>query len=408
MARDKCVLAYSGGMDSTISIAWIKEQHDMDVITLTVELGGGAESVGVRERALAAGALDAIVLDVRDEFIEQYVWRGLRAGAVYENQYALSTAFARPLMAQKLVEAAQKHGAVAVAHGCTGKGNDQVRFDVGVQTLSATWKTPLRVIAPARNWGMTRDEEKSYAAKAGIELREVGSDKRVYSIDRNVWGQAIEGEDLEDTWQKPPEDAYSWTVAPHTAPAQGEEVVVGFEAGTPVKLNCERLKPLALVEKLNDIAGKHGVGRIDHVENRLVGIKSREVYETPAASCLVVALQALEMLTLAREQQRLLRQLSVTYADLVYDGRWFTALRENLDACVDSIQQWTTGEVRLELRQGSVTVVGRRSPYSLYDFSLATYSTDDKFKHSSAEGFIDIYGLSARIQHRNQTMRDAK
>jgi len=408
MAREKCVLAYSGGMDSTISIVWIKEKYDMDVVTLTVELGGGAESVGVRERALKAGATDAVVLDVREEFIRDYVWRGLRAGAVYEDQYALSTAFARPLMAAKLVETAQKYGAAAVAHGCTGKGNDQVRFDVGVQTLSSTWKRPLSVIAPARGWEMTRDDEKEYAAKVGIELREVGGDKRVYSIDRNMWGQAIEGEDLEDTWKTPPEDAYSWTVKPADAPPAGEEVVIAFEAATPVKVDGERLSPAVLVDKLNDIAGRNGVGRIDHVENRLVGIKSREVYETPAATVLVTALQALETLTLAREQQRLRRYIGGVYADLTYDGRWFTALRENLDACVNDIQQWTTGEVRLRLRQGAAIPVGRRSPYSLYDYSLATYSTEDQFKHSSAEGFIDIYGLPARIQRRNQTMRDAK
>ena len=407
MAREKCVLAYSGGMDSTISVVWIQEQYDMDVVTLTLDLGGGPELEGVEERADSAGAIQTLVWDVKDEFVNEYVFRGLKAAAMYEDVYPLSTALGRPLMAKKLVEAARETGAAAVAHGCTGKGNDQVRFDAGVKTLAAHGE-PLRIIAPAREWGMTRDEEKAYAAKAGLELREVGDDQRVYSIDRNLWGQAIEGEDLEDTWVVPPEDAYSWTMPADLAPDEPEEVEISFEAGVPVALDGQNMGGVGLIERLNAVAGSHGVGRVDHLENRLVGIKSREVYEVPAAVVLNTALRALETSTLAREQQRIKSQLAHVYSDLVYDGRWFTQVRENLDAFMDSVLRYTTGDVRVRLHKGSAVVTGRRSPYSLYDFGLATYSTEDAFDHSAATGFIDIYSLPARTQSRSQTMREAR
>ncbi len=402
MAREKCVLAYSGGMDSTISTVWIQENYNMDVVTLTVDLGAGPEIVGVKERAAQAGAIQSLVWDVRDEFVNEYVFPGLKAGAMYEGVYALSTALGRPLMAKKLVEAAREVGATAVAHGCTGKGNDQVRFDSGIMTLAAHGK-PLRIVAPAREWGMTRDEEKLYAQKAGLELREVGSDQRVYSIDRNLWGQAIEGEDLEDTWLAPPEDAFSWTKQIRDTPDEPIEVVVGFEKGVPVSIDGTTKSGVELIAILNDMAGEHGVGRIDHVENRLVGIKSREVYETPAAIVLHTALKALETSTMSREQQRVKDNLSAIYSDMVYDGRWFTELRTNIAAFMDSAHEYSTGDVRLRLHKGSCIVVGRRSPFSLYDFDLATYSTTDSFDHEAATGFIDIYSLSARTQSRKQT-----
>ncbi len=402
MAREKCVLAYSGGMDSTISTVWIQENYNMDVVTLTVDLGAGPEIVGVKERAAQAGAIQSLVWDVRDEFVNEYVFPGLKAGAMYEGVYALSTALGRPLMAKKLVEAAREVGATAVAHGCTGKGNDQVRFDSGIMTLAAHGE-PLRIVAPAREWGMTRDEEKLYAQKAGLELREVGSDQRVYSIDRNLWGQAIEGEDLEDTWLAPPEDAFSWTKQIIDTPDEPIEVVVGFEKGVPVSIDGTTKSGVELIAILNDMAGEHGVGRIDHVENRLVGIKSREVYETPAAIVLHTALKALETSTMSREQQRVKDNLSAIYSDMVYDGRWFTELRTNIAAFMDSAHEYSTGEVRLRLHKGSCIVVGRRSPFSLYDFDLATYSTTDSFDHEAATGFIDIYSLSARTQSRKQT-----
>jgi argininosuccinate synthase len=326
---------------------------------------------------------------------------------MYEGVYALSTALGRPLMAKKLVEAARQVGATAVAHGCTGKGNDQVRFDAGIKTLAAHGD-PLKIIAPAREWGMSRDEEKLYAAKAGLDVREVGDDQRVYSIDRNLWGQAIEGEDLEDTWFAPPEDAYSWTKPATDTPDEAVEIEISFEQGVPVSLDGQKLDGVPLIEKLNDIAGEHGVGRIDHLENRLVGIKSREVYETPAAVVLHDALRALETACLARDQQRMRAYVAQQYADLVYDGRWFTGYREDLDAMIDSTMRYVTGDVRVKLYKGSVVVTGRRSEYSLYDFGLATYSKEDEFDHLAATGFIDIYSLPARIQHRTQTMHDAR
>jgi len=379
----------------------------MDVVTLTVDLGAGPEIVGVKERAATAGALDSLIWDVREEFINEYIWPGLKAGAMYEGVYALSTALGRPLMAKKLVEAARQVGATAVAHGCTGKGNDQVRFDAGIMTLAAHGD-PLKIIAPAREWGMTRDEEKLYAQKAGLELREVGDDQRVYSIDRNLWGQAIEGEDLEDTWLAPPEDAFSWTKQISDTPDEPVEISIGFEKGIPVSLDGSAKSGVELIATLNDLAGEHGVGRIDHVENRLVGIKSREVYETPAAVVLYTALKALETSTMSREQQRVKENLSQLYSDMVYDGRWFTELRVNIDAFMDSAHEFSTGDVRVRLHKGSCIVVGRRSPFSLYDFDLATYSSEDAFDHAAATGFIDIYSLSARTQARKQTFHDAR
>ena len=379
----------------------------MDVVTLTVDLGAGPDIVGVKERAATAGALDSLIWDVREEFINEYIWPGLKAGAMYEGVYALSTALGRPLMAKKLVEAARQVGATAVAHGCTGKGNDQVRFDAGIMTLAAHGD-PLKIIAPAREWGMTRDEEKLYAQKAGLELREVGDDQRVYSIDRNLWGQAIEGEDLEDTWLAPPEDAFSWTKQISDTPDEPVEISIGFEKGIPVSLDGSAKSGVELIATLNDLAGEHGVGRIDHVENRLVGIKSREVYETPAAVVLYTALKALETSTMSREQQRVKENLSQLYSDMVYDGRWFTELRVNIDAFMDSAHEFSTGDVRVRLHKGSCIVVGRRSPFSLYDFDLATYSSEDAFDHAAATGFIDIYSLSARTQARKQTFHDAR
>jgi argininosuccinate synthase len=407
MARDKCVLAYSGGMDSTISIVWIKEQYDLDVVTLTVDLGGGPELEGVEDRAKSAGAVDSLIWDVRSEFVDGYVFKSLKAGAMYEDVYPLSTALGRPLMAKKLVEAAKKVGASSVAHGCTGKGNDQVRFDSGIMSLSAHGQ-PIKIIAPAREWGMSRDEEKLYAKKAGFELRNIGETQRVYSIDRNLWGQAIEGEDLEDTWVPPPEDAYSWTNPIGKTPDSPEEIVIGFISGTPISLNGREVSGLSLIEELNRVSGLHGIGRIDHLENRLVGIKSREVYENPGAVVLHKALKALETSCLSREQQRVKQNLSQVYSDLVYDGRWFTQLRSNIDTFMEDVSSYTTGEVKLRLFKTSATVVGIKSDYSLYDFELATYSSEDNFDHTAATGFIDIYSLPARIQARKQTFRDAK
>ena len=405
MSKGKCVLAYSGGMDSTISVVWIKEKYDLDVITLTVDLGAGPEIEGVKEKSKNAGAIDSVILDVKEEFVSEYVFPALKAGGMYEDVYALSTALARPLMSKKLVETARKYGAEYVSHGCTGKGNDQVRFDASIMTLSGDGDS-IKIIAPAREWGMTRDEEKEYAAKAGLELREVGDNNRVYSIDRNLWGLAIEGEDLEDTWIEPPEDAFSWTSSVENAPDKPEILELGFDKGIPVSLDGEKLDGVSLIENLNLIAGKHGIGRVDHLENRLVGIKSREVYETPAAIILYNAISALETATLSREQQRIKSNLSKIYSDLVYDGRWFTLLRENIESFMNSVQKFSSGEVKLKLYKGNVTVIGRKSKFSLYDYDMSTYSTTDTFNHQSAEGFIDIYSLPARIQAKKQKFND--
>ena len=405
MSKGKCVLAYSGGMDSTISVVWIKEKYDLDVITLTVDLGAGPEIEGVKEKSKNAGAIDSVVLDVKEEFVNEYVFPALKAGGMYEDVYALSTALARPLMSKKLVEIARKYGAEYVSHGCTGKGNDQVRFDASIMTLSGDGDS-IKIIAPAREWGMTRDEEKEYAAKAGLELREVGDNNKVYSIDRNLWGLAIEGEDLEDTWIEPPEDAFSWTSSVENAPDKPEILELGFDKGIPVSLDGKKLDGVSLIENLNLIAGKHGIGRVDHLENRLVGIKSREVYETPAAIILYNAISALETATLSREQQRIKSNLSKIYSDLVYDGRWFTLLRENIESFMNSVQKFSSGEVKLKLYKGNVTVIGRKSKFSLYDYDMSTYSTTDTFNHQSAEGFIDIYSLPARIQAKKQKFND--
>ena len=394
MSKEKCVLAYSGGLDSTISIDWIQKNYGLDVVTLTVDLGSGQELEGAEQKAKNTGAVESLIWDVREEFVNDYILPTLRSGAIYEGEYLLSTAIGRPLMAKKLVEAANLVGAVAVAHGCTGKGNDQVRFDASIKTLAL--EKPLRIIAPAREWDMTRDVEKEYAQKLGIKPRAVG--ERVYSIDRNLWGLAIEGEDLEDTWSTPLEDAYSWTRPISKTPDSPVNIEIGFSRGTPVSLNGADLRPVALVEQLNSLAGEHGVGRIDHLENRLVGIKSREVYEMPAATVLHTALRGLETVVLARDQQRVKSMLAQHYADLVYDGRWYTALRENLDAFTMSALKFATGDVRVRLWKGTAKVTGRRSPHSLYSYDLATYSTQDKFDHQAALGFIDIYSLPARTQ----------
>ena len=398
MAKDIAVLAYSGGLDSTISIDWIKENYGYDVITLTVDLGGGQFSNDLESRAKEAGAIECVILDVKNEFVKDFILPSLKAGVIYEKNYLLATSIGRPLMAKKLVEIAYKYKAKAVAHGCTGKGNDQVRFDTAIKTLSAN--DPLEIIAPAREASLTRDQEKEYAEKLGINLPSV--EERVYSIDRNLWGLAIEGEDLEDPWVEPPEDAYLITKDINNTPNDPIYLEIGFKEGMPNKLNGKAMGFLEIIEKLNVIAGDHGVGRVVHVENRLVGIKSREVYEAPGATVIHNAFQSLEKLVLNRDQSRMKEIVSNYYSDLVYDGRWFSGLRENLDSYCKSSCRYMTGDVRLKLYKSNCDVVGAKSPYSLYSYDLATYSNDDKFKHDSAVGFIDIYSLPSRIQRKQQ------
>ncbi len=387
---DKIVLAYSGGLDTSVAVRWLKEQYGADIVTFTVDLGM-VDLEPARKKALQIGAVEALVADAKDEFYRDYICPALRAGAIYEEQYPLATALGRPLIARHLVDAARQVGASAVAHGCTGKGNDQVRLDVGVAALAPD----LKVIAPIRDWGMSREEEIEYAAQRGIP---VPGGKSPYSTDENLWGRSIEAGDLEDPWTAPPEAAYEWTRPVAEAPEEPVYVEVGFRGGLPSSVDGEEMKGVDLVWLLNRTAGEHGVGRIDHVENRLVGIKSREVYEAPAAVALHTAHKALEAITLGKEQLRLKARIAQEYADVVYNGLWFTQHREDMDAYVESTQRMVEGTVRVRLHKGTCTVVGRKSPNSLYNYGLATYDRGDVFDHKSAEGFIAVYGLPVRNQ----------
>jgi argininosuccinate synthase len=388
----KVVLAYSGGLDTSVAVAWLKSQFDAEVVTLTVDLGGGSLREGVERRAMSAGASRAYVIDARERFITDYVWPHLQANALYQGAYPLATALARPLIAQLLVEVARREIADAVAHGCTGKGNDQVRFDVATHALDPG----LEVVAPMRvGMGLTRDQEIDYAIERGIEIPV--TKESPYSIDVNLWGRSCETGVLEDPWITPPADAYEWTVDPSAAP-DPVEIVIDFEGGVPVALDGERLEPIELVERLHTLGGEHGVGRIDHVEDRLVGIKSREIYETPAATILHTAHRALEGLTLTRDTLRFNRLVADELARLIYDGLWFSALSRDLRAYVASSQRVVSGEVRMRLDHGSAVVAGRKSPLSLYDKSLATYDEGDAFDHKSAVGFIEIFGLPLRVE----------
>ena len=390
------VLAYSGGLDTSVAVKWIKEHYGYDVVTFTVDIGNVANMEAIRQKALDVGAVDAVVADARAEFLSDYVWPALKADAVYEGEYSLATAIGRPLIAKLLVDVARAKGAVAVAHGCTGKGNDQVRLDVGIGTLGPD----LKIIAPAREWGMTREELIKYADQNGIPIPVTR--KSPYSIDENLYGRSIETGVLEDPWNEPPADVYLWTKSPADAPDQLAYVDIEFEKGVPVGMDGVRMDAVALVEALHALAGAHGVGRVDHVENRLVGIKSREIYEAPAATVLLKAHAALQNLVLTKDQLRFKSYVAGQYADLIYNGLWFSGLRQDLAAYVDHTQQFVTGTVRLKLCKGTCSVVGRKSPHSLYDFGLATYDKGDTFQQSDSPGFIRLWGLPARLQARAQ------
>jgi argininosuccinate synthase len=388
----KVVLAYSGGLDTSVAVAWLRERYDCEVVTLTIDVGGGSLRPGVEARAISAGASRAYVVDARERFVTDFVWPHLQANAMYQGAYPLATALARPLIAQLLVEVARREGADAVAHGCTGKGNDQVRFDVAVHALDPG----LEVVAPMRvGMGLTRDQEIDYAIERGIEIPITKASP--YSIDVNLWGRSCETGVLEDPWVTPPADAYEWTVAPSDAPAPAE-LTLEFEGGIPVAIDGERLAPVELVERLHDTGGAHGVGRIDHVEDRLVGIKSREIYEAPAATILHEAHHGLEGLTLTKDTLRFNRLVADELAQLTYDGLWFSALHRDLRGYVASSQRVVSGEVRVRLDHGSAVVTGRRSPLSLYDKKLATYDEGDAFDHAAAVGFIEIFGLPLRVE----------
>src|SRR6516162_4125301 len=343
MARDKVILAYSGGLDTSVMVPWIGEKYNLDVIAFTADLGQGEDIERIRQKALKTGAVDAIAVDARNLFVDCFVFPALMAGAIYEGKYPLATAMGRPLIAKLMVDAARDHKAKAVAHGCTGKGNDQVRFDVTFQTLAPD----LKIIAPVREWKMTRDEEIRFAQKHGIPVE--ATKESPYSIDLNLWGRSCEAGVLEDPWDEPPEDAFAWTADPRKTPDQAEYIEIEFEVGRPVGLDGERLDGVPLIDRLNALGGKHGVGRIDHVENRLVGIKSRELYEAPAAVILHDAHRELETLCLSKQAQRFKAHVAQEYADMIYNGLWFSAFHQDLFAFVSSNQRFVTGQARVKL-----------------------------------------------------------
>jgi argininosuccinate synthase len=391
----RLVLAYSGGLDTSVAIHWLAE-HGYEVLALAIDLGEAKDLDAVQERALKHGARKSFVVDARDLFLRHFVWPTLQAGALYEGHYPLATALGRPLIAKLMVDLAREEGAVAVAHGCTGKGNDQVRFDVATGALAPD----LEVVAPVREWGMTREEEIEYARRHGVEVP--ATVESPYSTDVNLWGRSIEAGVLEDPWQEPPPEVYAWTVDPERAPAQPAYVEVKFERGLPVALDGGELEPVELVSRLNLLGGEHGVGRIDMVENRLVGIKSREVYEAPAAVILSAAHEALETLALSKDVMRFKARVAAEWADLTYNGLWFSALRQDLFAFVASTQEHVSGEVRVKLHRGALQVVGRKAPESLYRLELATYGSGDAFDQAAAKGFIHLWGLPLRTQARVQ------
>ncbi len=389
---DKVALAYSGGLDTSVAIKWLKEKYNLDVIAVTIDVGNERDFPAVRQKALKVGAIKVVVIDAKETFVNHFIFPALQADAVYEGQYPLATALSRPLMAKLLVDTALAEGASAVAHGCTGKGNDQVRFEVSINALAPS----LKIIAPAREWGMTREETIKYAQRYNIPIPVTVASP--YSIDECLWGKAIECGALEDPWVEPPEDAYTWTKSPDEAPDKPGYVEISFEEGIPVAINGQKMDGVSLIQRLNELAGEGGVGRIDHVEDRLVGIKSRELYEAPAATVLLQAHQALEAMTLSKDQLRFKQKVAVEYADLIYNGLWFTRFHQDLAVYVKSTQHFVSGEVRLKLFKGSSTVVGRKSPFSLYNYSLATYDKGDIFDQSASPGFIHIWGLPVKNQ----------
>ena len=389
----KVVLAYSGGVDTSVCIPYLKQEWGVeDVITFAADLGQGDELEPIRRKALEAGASQSLVGDLIKPFIEEFAFPAIRANALYEGRYPLSTALARPLIARRLVEVAREVGADAVAHGCTGKGNDQVRFDVAIAALAPD----LKVLTPAREWGMSREETIAYGERCGLPAPV--SKKSPYSIDLNLLGRSVEAGPLEDPMQAPPEEVFAMTVSIDAAPSDPEEIEIAFEGGNPVSINGRRLDPVALIREANRLAGSHGIGRLDMIENRVVGIKSREIYETPGLLLLIQAHQELESLTLAADVLRTKRQLEMQWADLVYQGLWFGPLKEALDGFMDRTQTHVNGVVRLRLHKGNAIVIGRASSdSSLYVPEMASYGSEDQFDHRAAEGFIYIWGLPVRL-----------
>ncbi|MGA8144360.1 MAG: argininosuccinate synthase [Candidatus Acidiferrales bacterium] len=398
----KVVLAYSGGLDTSIIIPWLKETYGCEVIAMIGDLGQREDLEAARKKALATGASSAYVEDLREEFVTSYIWPTLRAGAVYEHKYLLGTSFARPLLAQRQVELARKLGADAVAHGCTGKGNDQVRFELAAKALAPE----LKIIAPWREWNIvSREEAIAYARTHNVPVEQ--TTKNIYSRDRNIWHLSHEGGVLEDPANAPEEAMWQWVVSPAKAPDQPTTVEIGFEAGVPASVNGKKLGAVALIEQLNEIAAANGVGRMEMVENRLVGIKSRGAYETPGGTLLIAAHRELESLCLDRESAHYQQMLSLRYAEMVYYGMWFTPLRESLDAFFAKSQQRVTGSVGLTLFKGNLSVASRRSPFSLYRTNLASF-TMTGYNPKDAEGFINLFALPITVPQEAEIRRKAE
>jgi argininosuccinate synthase len=389
--RDKIVLAYSGGLDTSIAVKWLQEKYDMDVIAVSIYVGQPGDMDATMAKAKKVGAIDAYAVDAQEEFVNDYVFPSLKANAMYEDKYPLATAIARPLMAKILTDVAKKEGAKYIAHGCTAKGNDQVRFDVSINAIAPH----IGIIAPMREWIYTREEGIEYAKEHDISIPIKKATP--YSIDENLWGRSCECGILEDASVEAPEDAYEWTISPLSAPDEPEYLTIDFEQGVPVAINGEKISSVDLIKKVNEIAGKHGVGRIDHIEDRLVGIKSREIYEAPSAIVLVSAHRDLENLVLSKDLISFKKSIEQKYAELAYNGLWFSPLKETLDAFVDKSQEFVTGWVKVKLYKGSAVVVARSSPYSMYDTAMSTYDEADQFDHNSAEGFIYCWGLPLRM-----------
>ncbi|MGO2751358.1 MAG: argininosuccinate synthase [Pseudoclavibacter sp.] len=391
---ERVVLAYSGGLDTSVGIGWLKDATGKDVVALAIDVGQAGEDMEkVRQRALDCGAVESVVIDAREEFASDYIVPALKANALYQKRYPLVSALSRPLIAKHLAKTARELGADSIAHGCTGKGNDQVRFEAAVAAVAPE----LTSIAPVRDLALTRDKAIVYAQEHNLPIEQ--SKKSPYSIDQNVWGRAVETGFLEDPWNPPIEDLYTYTQDPDLT-REPTEVTVTFEQGVPVKINGEALSPIQVVELMNKLAGDQGVGRIDVVEDRLVGIKSREIYESPAGLALIEAHEHLEDLTIERDVARFKRGIEAEWSNLVYDGLWFSGLKRSLDAFINHTQEHVSGEVRMTLHGGRAVVTGRRSEESLYDYSLATYDTGDTFDQSHAKGFIELWSLPSKISAR--------
>ena len=388
--RDTVVLAYSGGLDTSVCVKWLQEKYALDVVTLTLDLGQRDDLEEVARRSALIGSKNHHTLDVKEEFVSDYVFRAIRANAMYEGKYPLSTALGRPLIAKKLVEVAEEEGATAVAHGCTGKGNDQVRIDVTARALNPS----LKVIAPVREWNMSRDQEIAYAADHGIPIK---ASKSIYSVDQNLWGRSVESGPLERPDQEPLPEAFEWVTLPEDAPDAPGYLDLEFEAGLPVRAGGREMSPLELISHVNHVAGSHGVGVIDHMEDRLVGIKSREVYECPAACAIIEAHRDLEKLVLTRHELDFKAQVEREWAWLVYSGLWLEPLRSELDHFIEATQERVTGKVRLKLYKGGMRVVGRSSAKSIYRLDLSTYNGDTTFDQRNALGFIELWGLQSRV-----------